>query len=60
MVVFDSADGKDLGFYWKEPGAYYEGEGGTAVEMADFTKLGTVEVDNYAETKIGLQVMFQF
>ncbi len=60
MAFFDSADGKELGFYWKEPGAYYEGEGGTAVEMSDYTKLGTVEVDNYAETKIGLQVMFQF
>ncbi len=60
MAFYDSADGKDLGFYWKEPGAFYEAADGSEIEMTDYTKLGTVEIGNYAETKIGLQVMFQF
>ena len=33
---------------------------GTEFYLDSLTKLGTVELDNYAETKIGLQVMFQF
>ena len=60
MAFYDSADGKELDFYWKEPGGQYQGADGNLYNMTDFTKLGTVELDNYAETKIGLQVMFQF
>ncbi len=56
MAFYDSADGKELDFYWMEPAARLE----DGTYMTDFTKLGTVELDNYAETKIGLQVMFQF
>lgn len=60
VAFYDSADGKELDFYWKEPGGQYQGADGNLYNMTDFTKLGTVELDNYAETKIGLQVMFQF
>ena len=60
VAFYDSADGKELDFYWKEPGAQYQDTDGNLYNMTDFTKLGTVELDNYAETKIGLQVMFQF
>ena len=65
MAFYDSADGKELGFYWKEtPIKLSDGTYLPQLEdgqfMTDYTKLGTVELDNYAETKIGLQVMFQF
>ena len=56
VAFYDSADGKELDFYWKEPNAQLQ----DGSYMTEFTKLGTVELDNYAETKIGLQVMFQF
>ncbi len=49
-VFYDSADGKELGLYWMEP----------SVGLDALTKIGTVELDKYSETSIGLQVMFQF
>lgn len=49
-VFYDSADGKELDLYWMEPN----------VGLDNLTKIGTVDLDNYAETSIGLQVMFQF
>ncbi len=49
-VFYDSADGKNLDLYWLEP----------SVGLENLTKIGTVDLDNYAETSIGLQVMFQF
>ena len=52
----DSADGKTLGFWWQEPAAKLE----DGTYMTDFTQLGTVELDNYSETSVGLQVIFQF
>jgi hypothetical protein len=55
-AFYDSADGKNLGFWWQEPAA--ELEDGTA--LTDFTKLGTVELDKYSDTSVGLQVIFQF
>ena len=60
MAFYDSADGKNLGFYWMEPDAQYQDAEGNLQYLTDFTKLGTVELENYAETKFGLQVMFQF
>lgn len=49
-VFYDSADGKELDLYWMEP----------SVGLENLTKIGTVDLDNYSETSIGLQVMFQF
>jgi len=49
-VFYDSADGKELDLYWMEP----------SVGLDSLTKIGTVDLDNYSETSIGLQVMFQF
>lgn len=49
-VFYDSADGKELDLYWMEPN----------VGLNNLTKIGTVDLENYAETSIGLQVMFQF
>ncbi len=56
MAFYDSADNKELDFYWYEPNAQLE----SGAYITDWTKLGTVELDNNSETKIGLQVMFQF
>lgn len=65
VAFYDSADGKNLDFYWQEdPVKLSDGTYMPQLEdgayMTDLTKLGTVELENYAETKIGLQVMFQF
>ena len=49
-VFYDSADGKELDLFWMEP----------SVGLDALTKIGTVDLDKYSETSIGLQVMFQF
>ncbi len=64
-VFYDSADGKTLDFYWMEQpvdlgGGSYVPQLQDGKFMTSLTKLGTVDLDNYAETTIGLQVMFQF
>ena len=64
-VFYDSADGKTLDFYWQEDPVKLS-DGTYIPQLQDnqfltsLTKLGTVDLDNYAETSIGLQVMFQF
>lgn len=60
MAFYDSADGKDLDLYWMEPNVKAQAPDGAEFYLDSLTKIGTVELDNYAETKIGLQVMFQF
>lgn len=60
VAFYDSADGKDLDLYWMEKGITAQAPDGTELSLDSLTKIGTVELDNYAETKIGLQVMFQF
>ncbi|MFQ6703411.1 MAG: hypothetical protein ACLRFO_04455 [Alphaproteobacteria bacterium] len=57
---YDSADGKVLDLYWMEPGVIAKAPDGTEFELDTLTNIGTIELDSYAETKIGLQVMFQF
>lgn len=59
-AFYDSADGKDLDLYWMEPNVKAQAPDGAEFYLDSLTKIGTVELDNYAETKIGLQVMFQF
>ena len=60
VAFYDSADGKDLDLYWMEKGITAQAPDGTELSLDSLTKIGTVELDNYAETKTGLQVMFQF
>lgn len=55
-AFYDSADGKKLDLYWQEPNAQLA----DGTYMTDLTKLGTVKLDNYAETTIGVQAIFQF
>ncbi|MBQ8294552.1 MAG: hypothetical protein IJX89_04160 [Alphaproteobacteria bacterium] len=50
-AFYDSADDKKLDLYWYEP---------TISELSTLTKIGTAKLDNYGETSVGLQVMFQF
>ena len=47
---YDSADDKSLDLYWMEPN----------VGLDAYTPIGTVKLDNYVETSIGLQAIFQF
>lgn len=60
VAFYDSVDGKNLDLYWMEPNIKAQAADGTEFYLDSLTKIGTVELDNYAETKIGLQVMFQF
>lgn len=49
-AFYDSADGKEKQVWYKSADLGYP----------EWTEIGTVKLDNVAETKIGLQVMFQF
>ena len=58
MAFYDSADGKNLDVYYWRSGTYLDA---AATQPATGLKnIGSTELQNYAETKIGLQVMFQF
>ena len=58
MAFYDSADGKNLDVYYWRSGTYLDA---AATQPATGLKnIGSTELENYAETKIGLQVMFQF
>lgn len=50
VAFYDSADSKTKDIWYQS----------ADLGKPDWTKIGTVKLDNYAETKIGLQVMFQF
>ena len=57
-VFFDSADGKELDtYYWRDQ--LYVG-GMLDTPATELQYIGTTKVDNYAETSVGLQVIFQF
>ena len=48
--IFDDADDKTLDVYWQYPSA----------GLNDLTKIGTADLEDYSETTIGLQAIFQF
>ena len=48
--VYDSADGKNLGFWWYEP----------AAGVTELTNIGTAKIDNNSETSFGMQAIFYF
>jgi hypothetical protein len=48
--LYDSANGKNLDFYFKEP---LQG-------LIDYTKLGTAKIENYSEWSVGLQATLYF
>ena len=49
-TFWDSADDKTLDLYWMEPSA----------GMNTLTNIGTVDLDKYSETNIGVQAIFHF
>lgn len=49
-VFYDSADDKNLALYWQNP----------AGGMPDLTYVGRADIENYAETRAGVQVLFEF
>lgn len=50
ISVYDSADSKDLDFYWYEP----------AAGVTELTNIGTANIDNNSEMSFGLQAIFYF
>ncbi|MDR2412618.1 MAG: hypothetical protein LBD50_00200 [Rickettsiales bacterium] len=48
--IYDSANGKELEFWWYEPATSY----------TSFTNVGTAKIDDYSETSIGLQAVLYF
>ena len=59
-VFYDNANDKTLDLYWREPNVTAQAPDGTTFNMVDLTRIGTVKLDNYAETTVGLQAIFQF
>lgn len=59
-AFYDSANSKDLDLYWMEPHIEAKPENGEPFPLNQLTKVGTVRLDNVAETTIGLQAVFQF
>lgn len=59
-AFYDSANDKKLDLYWMEPSIQAQTADGTEFYLDHLTRIGTVKLDNYAETSIGLQAIFQF
>ncbi len=60
-AFYDSANSKTLDLYWMEPHIEAENPAdGTPFPLDQLTNIGTVKLDNVAETTIGLQAIFQF
>ncbi len=59
-AFYDSANDKKLDLYWMEPSIQAQAADGTEFYLDHLTQIGTVKLDNYAETSIGLQAIFQF
>lgn len=59
-AFYDSANDKDLDLYWMEPSIQAQAADGTEFYLDHLTQIGTVKLDNYAETSIGVQAIFQF
>lgn len=59
-VFYDSANDKNLDLYWMEPNVIAQGADGTQFYLDTLTQIGTVKLDDYAETSIGVQAIFQF
>lgn len=59
-VFYDSANDKNLDLYWMEPNIIAQGADGTQFYLDALTQIGTVKLDDYAETSIGVQAIFQF
>lgn len=59
-VFYDSANDKSLDLYWMEPNIIAQGPDGNDFYLDALTQIGTVKLDNYAETSVGLQMVFQF
>lgn len=57
-AFFDSADGKDIDTYYWRAETYLDGAMTQPARGLQY--IGKTELDNYAETSVGLQVMFQF
>ena len=58
MAFYDSADGKNLETYYWQAGTYLDDAASVPANALKY--IGDTKLDNHSETKIGLQVMFQF
>ena len=59
-ALYDSADKKTLDVYWQEPEVLAVAPDGTEFYMTSLTPFGTADIEDYTETTIGLQAIFQF
>ena len=60
-AFYDSANSKNLDLYWMEPNIEAENPAnGDVFPLEQLTNIGTVKLDNIAETTIGVQAIFQF
>lgn len=57
-AFFDSADGKDMDTYYWRAGTYLDNA--MTMPATGLKYIGKTEIDNYSETSVGLQVIFQF
>ena len=55
-AFFDNAEGKKLDYYVQEDNVIL----GDGSDLSMLTPLGKAEVDNYSETSVGVQAIFQF
>ncbi len=59
-VFYDSANDKELDLYWLEPNIIAQDAAGSQFYLDTLTKIGSATLDNYAETSVGVQAIFQF
>lgn len=55
-AFYDSADGKELDFYYQEDDVIM----GDGSDLSTLTPLGKAKLDGYTETSVGVQAIFQF
>lgn len=58
--IYDNADNKTLDLYYQDSNKYIEDGNGGTKPMDMLHKIGTADLNDYTETTIGLQAIFQF
>ena len=58
--IYDNADNKTLDLYYQDSNTYIEDGNGGTKPMDMLHKIGTADLNDYTETTIGLQAIFQF
>ncbi len=59
-ALYDNADDKALDVYWQDSSIYTPLANGEQYYLNSLTPIGTADVEDYSETSVGLQVIFEF